>query len=381
MKDIVFRTTLLRFAQQDTRLSCVVGRYSCYGGYSQHHPTIGPPFLLLAVELSDMQFALLGTANIARHQFVPAIRQTDHEVVAVASREEARARSFADDLGVPDAYGSYDEMLSTEGIDAVYNPLPNALHAEWTKRAADEGVHILCEKPLAVTAEEAVEMGAYCRERDVTLMEAVMYRYHPRTERTVEIVGDELGDIRTMATAFHSSFSNWPAGFRYDPELGGGCLLDVGVYAISAARLFLGEPKSVFGVTVDREDSGVDTQATALLEFPDGATATISASFDNVDVQYYRLEGEQGWLSVDPAFAFGDDYRPSVEYGVDGRRTIEEFDAINHYVREIEHFASCVEEGKRPRTDATEAARTLAVVDSIRESATTGEPAPVESPE
>lgn len=334
---------------------------------------------LLAVELWDMRFAILGTANIARHQFVPAIRQTDHEVVAVASREEATAQSFATDLDIPDAYGSYDEMLSTERIDAVYNPLPNALHAEWTRRAADEGVHVLCEKPLAVTAEEAAEMGTYCQEQGVTLMEAVMYRYHPRTERIAAIAGDELGEIRAMTAAFHSSLSNWPAGFRFDPELGGGCLLDVGVYAISAARLFLGEPERVYGATVDRADSGVDTQATALLEFSDGATATISASFDNGDVQYYRLEGERGWLSADPAFAFGDDYRPTVEYRGDDRQVVEEFDAVNHYAREIEHFAACVEAGEKPRTDATEAARTLAVVDAIRECAATGEPASVEA--
>lgn len=327
-----------------------------------------------------MKFGVLGTANIARHQFIPAIRGTDHEVVAVASRTRSKAEAFAEDLDVPDAYGSYEELLSADGIDAVYNPLPNALHAEWTKRAADHDLHVLCEKPLAVTAEEAVEMGEYCRDRGVTLMEAVMYRYHPRTERIEEIVDDELGSIRSMAATFHSSLGNWPASFRYDPDLGGGSLLDVGVYAINAARLFLGEPERAYAVTVDRAGTGVDTQATALLAFAGGPTATVSSSFDDTDVQYYRLEAQHGWLSAEPAFAFGEDFRPTVEYGIDGRRTTEEFDAVNHYAREIEHFADCVARGRRPRTDATTAARTLAVVDAIRESAAVGEPVPVESP-
>lgn len=327
-----------------------------------------------------MQFAILGTANIARHEFVPAIRQTDHGVVAVASRTEDKARAFAADLDVPVAYGSYEDALADDRVDAVYNPLPNALHAEWTRRAADHGLDVLCEKPLGVTAGEAAEMGEYCHQRGITLMEAVMYRYHPRTERIAAIADGLLGEIRSMTAAFHSSLRNWPAGFRFDPDLGGGCLLDVGVYVVNAARLFLGEPERVYGVTVDRARSGVDTQATALLEFPGGATATVSASFDDADVQYYRLEGVDGWLSADPGFAFGEDVRPTVEYAVDGRKVTEEFDAADHYAREIEHFAACVERGERPRTDATEAARTLAVIDAIRESATTGEPVPVESP-
>ena len=328
-----------------------------------------------------MRFGILGTANIARHQFVPAVRKTDHEVAAIASREMAAAEAFGSDLDIPAAFGSYEDLLAAENVDAVYVPLPNALHATWTRRAADHGLHVLCEKPLAVTASEAREMGAYCRDRGVTLMEAAMYRYHPRTERVGEIVRDELGEIRTMTAVFHSSFRNWPAGFRFDPDLGGGSLLDVGYYTIDAARTFVGEPEQVYGTTVDRADSGVDTQTTAVLEFANGASAIVSSSFDNTDVQYYRLEGERGWLSAEPAFAFGDDLRPTIEYGVEGRTTTEAFDAVNHYALEIEQFAACVESGSRPRTDATEAARTLAVADAIRESAKLNRPVSVESVE
>ncbi|WP_266077674.1 Gfo/Idh/MocA family protein [Haladaptatus caseinilyticus] len=316
-----------------------------------------------------MNLGVLGTARIAHHSFVPAVESTDHEVTAIASRSERLAKEFAETHGISRSFGSYEELLESD-VDAVYIPLPNSLHAEWTKRAADHDLHVLCEKPLAVNAEEAREMGDYCDDRDVTLMEAMMFRYYPRTERMAE-VADELGDVRSVDAGFHSSLRRWPAGTRYDPDLGGGCLLDVGVYAIEVARLFFGEPERVVAQVGDPDGMGVETQASGILAYSGGRTAQIGCSFRLQDAQYCRVEGTEGLLHADRAFSVGRD--PSeFELQFPGRHVTESFASADPYALELERFAEYVEDGERPRTDAREAERTLAVVDALRESDETG---------
>ncbi|EMA44074.1 Gfo/Idh/MocA family protein [Halococcus saccharolyticus] len=321
-----------------------------------------------------MRFGILGTANIGRIAVLPAIRATDHEALAVASRDEERARAFADECDVPRAYGSYEALLADDDIEAVYNPLPNARHAEWTKRAADAGCHVLCEKPLTVDAAEARDLGAYCDERGVTLMEAFMYRYHPRTERAVEVVREQLDDVRFVKSSFQFPLGHDAEDVRLDPDLAGGSLMDVGCYAVTAARLFLGEPERAYASAADTRDAGVDTQLTGLLEYSDGATAEVSCSFDTQDTQFYRVEAENGWLEADPAFVPRDDDRATLRYAADGREVTETFDHVDQYRRQIEHFADCVRHDRRPRTDAREAERTMAVIDALAESAERGEP-------
>jgi predicted dehydrogenase len=321
-----------------------------------------------------MRFGILGTANIGRTAVLPGIEATEHEALAVASRDEERARAFADDCGVPRAYGSYEALLADDDIDAVYNPLPNARHAEWTRRAADAGCHVLCEKPLTVDAAEARELGEYCDERGVTLMEAFMYRYHPRTERAVEVVCEELDDVRFVKSSFQFPLGRDVEDIRLDPDLAGGSLMDVGCYAVTAARLFLGEPDRAYASAADTRNVGVDTQLVGLLEYSDGATAEVSCSFDTHDTQHYRVEAENGWLEADQAFVPREDDRATLRYTVDGREVTETFDDVDQYRRQVEHFVDCVRHDRRPRTDAREAERTMAVIDALAESADQGTP-------
>jgi predicted dehydrogenase len=327
-----------------------------------------------------MNFGVIGTANIARAALLPAIGKSDHRVLAIASRDQDRAESVAEEFDVPRAYGSYEALLADDDLDAVYNPLPNGLHAEWTKRAADAGLDVLCEKPLGVDATEAREMGAYCEEHGVTLMEAFMYRYHPRTERVAEIVAEELDEIRGMQATFQFPLRGRPDDVRLNPDLAGGSLMDVGCYAVNATRLLLGEPDAVYARTADTRDSGVDTHVTGLLEYDDGVTAQVSASFDTQDTQRYRVEATNGWLAVDPAFVPRGDDGVGIEYEIDGRHVVEEFDPVDQYRLEVEHFAESVATGRTPRTDAEEAARNMAVIDALYESGRTGESVPVENP-
>jgi len=321
-----------------------------------------------------MDFGVLSTANIARGAVIPAIADSDHRVLAIASRSADRAEAVAADHDIPRAYGSYGELLDDEDLDAVYNPLPNALHAEWTKRAADAGLHVLCEKPLASDAAEAREMGAHCDERGVTLMEAFMYRYHPRTERAAEIVAEQFDDVRGVTATFQFPLRGRPDDVRLDPDLAGGSLMDVGCYAVTAARLFLGEPDRVYAVTADTRDCGVDTGFTGVLEYGDGVTAQVSSGFDTQDTQRYRVEATNGWLEAEPAFVPRSGQEATVSYEVDGRTVEESFAETDQYRLQVEHFADCVESGERPRTDADFAVRTMEIVDALYESAATGEP-------
>jgi len=325
-----------------------------------------------------MRFGVIGTAEIALSSVIPAIRRTEHEVAAIGSRDPDRARAVADNLGIPRAYGDYESLLDDEGIDAVYVPLPNALHAEWTKRAADEGLHVLCEKPLAVDADEARDVFNYCEEQDVALMEAFMYRFHPRTDRAATVVRDHLGDVRSVTATFKGPIRGRPRDVRFDPGLGGGCLLDVGCYAVSATRLFLGEPDAAYGTTTDARDCGVDTEAAALLEYDDGSIARVASGFDTQPVEGYRVDATDGWLETERAFVPDPDEEVSIVYEVGGRRVTETFDPVDQYAGEVEHFADCADSGRTPRIDRAETVGNAAVIDAIFESADRDERVPVD---
>lgn len=321
-----------------------------------------------------MKFGVISTANIGTDVVVPAIREAGHEVSALASRDASRAASVADRLEIPRAYGTYDELLGDDEIEAVYNPLPNALHAEWTKRAADHDLHVLCEKPLSTSATEAREMERYCAERDLTLMEAFMYRYHPRTRRAVEISHDL--DIRALKASFQFPMRD-SENVRLDPDLAGGSLMDVGCYAVNAARLFLGEPERVYATATDTMDCGVETELTALLEYEDGITAELSSGFTTTDTQFYRVEAVNGWLESQEAFVPRGDDGTRLEYRIDDRHVIEEFDSTNQYALEVEEFVDCIETGRSPETDATDATRTMKIIDALYESVHEQQPVPL----
>jgi len=330
-----------------------------------------------------MRFGIISTADIARTALVPAVQKSEHTVAAIASRDESRAQEVADDLGIPHAYGSYEALLESDEIDAVYNPLPNGLHGEWTKRAADAGLHVLSEKPLTADADEAEDVVEHCRDAGVTLMEGFMYRYHPRTERAAELVDEELSGVHSVNASFKFRLDR-EEDVRLDPDLAGGALMDVGCYAVSAARLFLGEPDRVYAHQRDSRGSGVDTDLMGILEYDDGgdhadgAMAHIDGSFDAPEVQRYRVEAENGWVEARPAFNVAADAPATLEYEIDGERGSEEFEPVDQYEAEVEAFADCVDRGVEPPTGGDEAIANMRVIDALHESAARGAPVDVE---
>ncbi|MUW13376.1 gfo/Idh/MocA family oxidoreductase [Halorubrum sp. CBA1125] len=321
-----------------------------------------------------MRFGIISTAAIATEDVIPGINRSDHTVQAISSRDEKRAQEAADDLGIPDAYGSYEAMFEAEKIDAVYNPLPNSMHAEWSKRAADHGLDVLCEKPLTSDAAEARDLVEYCEERDVVLMEAFMYRYHPRNQRIRELARDQLGRVTWVGGTLKFPLTD-PEDIRIDPALAGGSLMDLGCYPVSGARWILGEPDRVFAYALDTRDCGVDTQMSGVLRYDSGAIAQFDCSFDTEDVQRYRIEGENGWIEAEQEVTYNapPDSSTTLEYQIDGRHGVEEFQPVDQYCLEVEHFAECVEEGKTPRTGGQDSINNMRVIDALYESVETGE--------
>ena len=193
-------------------------------------------------------WGILGPGFVATRAVIPAMQQTpDARLLAVASRSDERAKLIAARFGIERAYHDYQTLLNDPDVDAVYIALPNHLHRIWTMRAAEAGKHVLCEKPLAINASECDEMIATCQRANVLLMEAVMYRFHPRMVQLKRMLTTrELGDIRLLHTAFSFPFDfDRPHNFRAHPEFGGGALLDVGSYCVNAARWLVGATESL----------------------------------------------------------------------------------------------------------------------------------------
>ncbi len=316
-----------------------------------------------------MRFGIIGTADIATDHVVPALRASEHEAAAIASRDADRAASVADEFGIERSYGSYEELLADGSLDAVYNPLPNALHAEWTRKAADEGLHVLCEKPLTGDAEAAAALFDYCEARDVTLMEGFMYRFHPRTERALEIAAEELGEVRHLSATFTFAMGEDPDDIRLDPDLAGGALMDVGSYAVHAARGFLGEPERAYAHFADSYDAGVDSQVAGTLAYPDGVTAHVTGSFESPYSERYRVLTTDGWLEADQCFAAAATDAPSLTWAVDGEEHTETFDDVDHYRLEVEGFADAVAGGHEQPISRADTVGNVRAIDALYESA------------
>lgn len=313
-----------------------------------------------------MRFGILGTAGIARKSMVPAIEASEHSVAAVASRDVGTAQSFIDDLDLDaQACGGYEALFDAD-IDAVYNPLPNGLHADWTMRAADAGLAILCEKPLTVDADQARAVFDHCEDAGVTVMEAFMYQFHPVTERIRELVAETLSTVRNVRSQFTFSLDD-PGDIRLDPALGGGSLLDVGCYPVSGVRGLLGEPERVSAHALDTMQSGVDTAMAARMEYTE-ANAQLWFGFDTPHRQHLRVEAENGAVEADNVYnPRTDDVTITTE--IDGDTTAEVIDGVDAYRLEVEAFAEAVESGTEPPVSRAETLANMRVIDALHASA------------
>ncbi|MFQ5742220.1 MAG: Gfo/Idh/MocA family protein [Acidobacteriota bacterium] len=320
-----------------------------------------------------LRWGVISTANIGRAAVNPAIQaSTNGELVAVASRDDQRAREFAERASIPEYYGSYEALLDDERIDAVYIPLPNSLHREWTIRAAERGKHILCEKPLAMSAAECREMEQAAATNGVQLMEAFMYRFHPRTEKILEMVrGGVVGEPLMIRSAFTFRLSR-PDNIRLNAELGGGALMDVGCYCVSVSRTIgASEPEEVWALA-KWGTSGVDEQLVGTLRFANGMLAQFDCALTMERREAYEVAGTEGYLSVPTAFLPGTDDAIIREHRAGCGEVTHSIEGADEYRLMVEHFADCVLNHRPLRYTAGEAALNMKVIEALYQSARKG---------
>ena len=251
-----------------------------------------------------VRWGILSTAKIGVEKVIPALAKTQNcEVVAIASRRLEAAKEAAARLGIPRAYGSYEELLADADIEAVYNPLPNHLHVPLSIAALEAGKHVLCEKPIGLSSDEGRQLAdAGRRHPQLKLMEAFMYRHHPQWRRAKELATNGgVGELRTIQS-FFSYFKDDPQDIRSKPEMGGGGLMDIGCYNISLSRfLFDGEPRRVYGIVEYDPSLGVDRLASAILEF-DRGTSTFTCGTQLVPYQRVHVFGTTGRVEIEIPF-------------------------------------------------------------------------------
>jgi predicted dehydrogenase len=326
--------------------------------------------------MGELRWGILSTADIGRRKVVPAIqRARRNRVVAVASRDHERATEYAAALGITRSVGSYEELLADPGVDAVYIPLPNHMHLEWTRRAAAAGKHVLCEKPLAMSSADASQMVEACERAGVRLMEAFMYRLHPTWVAIRELVAaGRIGKLMAVQSWF-GYFNDDQKNIRNIRAAGGGALYDVGCYCVNLSRVLFGrEPARVRGAIVRDPLGGTDVLTSGILEFGDGiASFTCSTRAEND--QRVDIYGTRGRISVPIAFNIPPD-RPTEILLIAGGKppvapNIERltFPTTDQYTLQAEVFAAAVLDGVEPPFPVSDAVANLRVIEQIFASA------------
>ncbi len=316
-----------------------------------------------------LRWGILSTANIGRKVVTPAIQGSRSSVVvAVASRDGAQARHYAEDLGIPRHYGSYEALLEDPEVDAIYNPLPNSLHLPWTLKALAAGKHVLCEKPLGLSADECREMVRAAEEAERVLMEAFMYRFHNRTQKLLKLTQDgTLGTLRLIRARFAFTVSD-PGNIRLDSDLGGGALMDVGCYCVNVSRSIAGaEP-----ITVQARATwvqGVDETLSATLNFKNGLVAQIDCALNQPRFEKLEVFGTEGYCEVDAAFLPGVGETTLKLTLRDSEAKHLSFPGHNQYQTMVEHFSGCVLQKRPVRYSALEAMDNIAVIEAVYRSA------------
>jgi D-xylose 1-dehydrogenase (NADP+, D-xylono-1,5-lactone-forming) len=298
----------------------------------------------------QLRWGVMSTADIGRMQVIPAIQgSTWGRVEVLASRDIEKARSVAGERGIGRVAGSYEALLEDPEVDAVYIPLPNTLHAEWTIRAAAAGKAVLCEKPLATSVSDAARQIEACAKHGVSLMEAFMYRFHPQTRRVQELIASGvIGQVREVRAHLSVNImrSLDAANIRYNTRLGGGALLDMGCYSVSIARMAFGsEPQRVLGRMQIDPNMDVDVSTAGLLEFPQGI-ALVSCSFATDGGDIYTVVGTNGYIEVPRGIIPGYGTRAAeglvIVVDPDGNRREERIEPANQYRIMADAFAESV---------------------------------------
>jgi predicted dehydrogenase len=324
--------------------------------------------------MKKVRWGVLGAANIAIEKVLPAMQQGAYcDIAAIASRSLEKARTAATRLGIPKAYASYEELLADSEIDAIYNPLPNHLHVPWSIKALQAGKHVLCEKPIALTAAEAQALVDVAKQYPhLKVMEAFMYRFHPQWQQARQLVrAGKIGALRAIQS-FFSYYLDDPHNVRNRADSGGGGMLDIGCYTISLARFIFGaEPERVFGIVEYDPQFKVDRLASSIMDFGLG-TATFTCGTQLTSFQRVNIFGTEGRVEIEIPFNAPPD-RPCKMWLQQGEEVEEMLlDVCNQYTIQGDMFSQAVLNDTEVPTPIEDAVANMRVIEAVLRSAKNG---------
>jgi predicted dehydrogenase len=315
-----------------------------------------------------LRWGILSTAKIGTQKVIPAIQKAVNcEVVAIASRSIETARNAAALLGIQKAYGSYEALLADPDIDAIYNPLPNHLHVPWTIKALEAGKHVLCEKPIALDAEEAALLIHETKKYPhLKVMEAFMYRFHPQWKKTKELVMQgTIGEVKSIQSYF-SYFNNDPQNIRNQSDIGGGALMDIGCYCIQFPRFILEkEPERVMAL-IDRDPlMKIDRTTMAMLDFGDGVSSSFTCSTQMQSFQRAQIVGTKGRIEIEIPVNAPPERLLKVSLFTQDLSSEMFIGPADQYTLQAQEFANAVFENKPVPTPLEDALANMKVIDAL----------------
>lgn len=326
--------------------------------------------------MKKVRWGILSTAKIGREKVIPAMQKAANcEVVAIASRNIEQAKDTAVKQNISRYYGSYEELLDDEEIDAVYIPLPNHLHVPWAIKALAANKHVLCEKPIALSVLEASELLVASKQKpNLKIMEAFMYRFHPQWAQVKKLIADgAIGQLKNIHSMF--SYFNTDAGnIRNKKEIGGGGLMDIGCYCISQSRyVFNEEPASVYGSLQYDPDLYIDSLASGILNFTSG-TSVFTCSTQMTPYQYVKIAGTDGWIQIDMPFTPQPEEQTRIWLHSKNGATEIVFEPVDQYTLQCNLFSQAIINNSDVPTLLQDAVNNMKVIEAIFKSDSTSKP-------
>lgn len=325
--------------------------------------------------MNKVRWGILSTANIGVKKVIPAMQRGRlSSVTAIASRNLETASKVAADLGIEKSYGAYEELLDDDEVDAIYNPLPNHLHVPWSIKALEAGKHVLCEKPIALTADEGqLLVDAGKAHPHLKLMEAFMYRHHPQWQFAVDAVqSGKIGTLRTIQS-FFSYFNDDPKNIRNMAELGGGGLMDVGCYNISLSRFLCGQPQRAIGIVDVDPRFGTDRMTTGILQFADGVTSSFTCSTQIAPYQRVNILGTKGRIEIEIPFNAPPDAACKTwlhtQSGSESTKELTEHPVSDQYTIQGDLMSAAILNDTPVPTPIEDAVANMRVIEAIKQSA------------
>lgn len=319
--------------------------------------------------MGKVKWGILGCARIAINALIPAIKKSKSSTLyGIASRDYEKAKRIAEKYQIPRYYGSYEELIDDEEIEAVYIPLPNHLHKEWSIKCAEKGKHILCEKPISLNYKESEEMFTAAEKNNVVLMEAFMYRFHPQIEILKNLIEEgTIGKVKLIRSIFSFIFleERIKEDYRGKKESGGGAIYDVGCYCINISRYIMGgEPEKIFATANFHPSTGIDLTTCAILEFPEKKEAIITSSFELPGQQFLEVFGTEGKISL-PFTFLPEKNNSRIIIEKEDKTEIRNIGYSNLYLLEVEHFCKCIREKEKPLISKEDSINNMKVIDTI----------------